>query len=305
MLAEISGMDARLAAARGGRAGRADRRPDDPRLPPGAGRRGAPRSSSPTPRTAPTRRPRRWPASSVVELTDASGNGDVDLARPRAAPGRRRRGVHDHQPEHARPVRGADPPRSPRSCHARAGWSTATAPTSTRSSASRAPATWASTSCTSTCTRPSPRRTAAAAPARARSASRSTWRRSCRRRSWSRTATSTRFDWNRPAVHRQAPGVLGQLRHAGARLHLHPHHGPRRAARRLRERGAQRQLHPERGSRATYDRSATGPCMHECVLSARRQKKLGVTAHRHRQAPARLRLLRADRPTSRSSWRKR
>ena len=27
-----------------------------------------------------------------------------------------------------------------------------------------------------------------------------------------------------------------------------------------------------------YDRSTAGPCMHECVLSARRQKKLGVTA---------------------------
>src|SRR6266849_3924484 len=27
-----------------------------------------------------------------------------------------------------------------------------------------------------------------------------------------------------------------------------------------------------------YDRSAPGPCMHECVLSARRQKKLGITA---------------------------
>ncbi|HUG37224.1 MAG TPA: aminomethyl-transferring glycine dehydrogenase subunit GcvPB [Candidatus Limnocylindrales bacterium] len=27
-----------------------------------------------------------------------------------------------------------------------------------------------------------------------------------------------------------------------------------------------------------YDRSAPGPCMHECVMSARRQKKLGVTA---------------------------
>ncbi len=27
-----------------------------------------------------------------------------------------------------------------------------------------------------------------------------------------------------------------------------------------------------------YDRSAPGPCMHECVVSARRQKKLGVTA---------------------------
>jgi glycine dehydrogenase subunit 2 len=29
---------------------------------------------------------------------------------------------------------------------------------------------------------------------------------------------------------------------------------------------------------ADYDRSAPGPCMHECVLSARRQKKLGVSA---------------------------
>jgi glycine dehydrogenase subunit 2 len=27
-----------------------------------------------------------------------------------------------------------------------------------------------------------------------------------------------------------------------------------------------------------YDIAAPGPCMHECVLSARRQKKLGVTA---------------------------
>jgi glycine dehydrogenase subunit 2 len=27
-----------------------------------------------------------------------------------------------------------------------------------------------------------------------------------------------------------------------------------------------------------YDRSAPGPCMHECVISARRQKKLGVSA---------------------------
>ena len=27
-----------------------------------------------------------------------------------------------------------------------------------------------------------------------------------------------------------------------------------------------------------YDRATQGPCMHECVLSARRQKKLGVSA---------------------------
>ena len=27
-----------------------------------------------------------------------------------------------------------------------------------------------------------------------------------------------------------------------------------------------------------YDRATAGPCMHECVVSARRQKKLGVSA---------------------------
>ena len=34
----------------------------------------------------------------------------------------------------------------------------------------------------------------------------------------------------------------------------------------------------QRRLEADYDRSAPGPCMHECVLSARRQKKLGVSA---------------------------
>src|SRR5262249_56809539 len=29
---------------------------------------------------------------------------------------------------------------------------------------------------------------------------------------------------------------------------------------------------------ADYDRTTPGPCMHECVVSARRQKKLGVSA---------------------------
>ena len=54
-------------------------------------------------------------------------------------------------------------------------------------------------------------------------------------------------------------------------------HGPRRAPRGVRQRRPQRQLHPEAAG-GDYDRSAPGPCMHECVLSARRQKKLGVTA---------------------------
>ena len=52
-----------------------------------------------------------------------------------------------------------------RSCTTSARRSTTTAPTSTRSWASRGPATWASTSCTSTCTSRSPSRTAAAARA--------------------------------------------------------------------------------------------------------------------------------------------
>ena len=47
------------------------------------------------------------------------------------------------------------------------------------------------------------------------------------------------------AVHRQAPCLLGQLRHARARLRLYPHHGSGRAARGLGERGSQRQLHPQ------------------------------------------------------------
>ena len=95
----------------------------------------------------------------------------------------RRGRVHDHRAQHARPLRAAHPSRSPRCATPRACRCTWTAPTSTRSSASRAPAISASTSATSTCTRRSPRRTAAAGRARGRWASRRTWRRSCRRRS--------------------------------------------------------------------------------------------------------------------------
>ena len=59
---------------------------------------------------------------------------------------------------------------------------TTTARTSTRSWATRGPATWASTSCTSTCTRRSPSRTAAAARAPGRSPCRTASSRSCRAR---------------------------------------------------------------------------------------------------------------------------
>ena len=216
-------MDAGLAAARGRRPGRADRRADDPRLPPGARRAAHTRCSSPTRPTAPTRPPPRSPASRWCELKSEAER----RRRPRRDLARhldeRRGRVHDHQPQHARALRAAASTRSPSCATPRACWSTWTAPTSTPSSASRAPATSASTSATSTCTRPSPRRTAAAAPARARSASRRTSRRSCRRRSWSKDGDELRARLEPAAVDRQAPGLLRQLRHARARLHLHPH----------------------------------------------------------------------------------
>ena len=85
--------------------------------------------------------------------------------------------------------------------------------------------------CTSTCTRPSRRRTAAAGPARARSASRRTSSRSCRCRSSPSDDDALRARLEAAAVDRQAAGLLGQLRHARARLHLHPHAGRRRPAR--------------------------------------------------------------------------
>ncbi len=53
------------------------------------------------------------------------------------------------------------------------------------------------------------------------------------RRRWStRDDERLRARLESAAVHRQAPGLLGQLRHARARVHVHPHDGPRRAARR-------------------------------------------------------------------------
>ena len=66
-------------------------------------------------------------------------------------------------------------------------------------------------------------------------------------------------------VDRQAAGVLGQLRHARARLHLHPHDGRRRAAGGERERGAQRQLHHEAAGGALRRRRRPAPaCTSAC-----------------------------------------
>ena len=131
------------------------------------------------------------------------------------------------------------------------------------------------------------------ARARAGGRSRRTWRRSCPCRWWRRKAERLRARLEPAAVHRQAPRVLGQLRHARARLRLHPHHGAGRAARGVRERRAQRQLHPAtprgrlrpRGPRPLHARvRALGAPAEE----ARRHRD------GHRQAAPRPRLLRAD-----------
>ena len=157
-------MQRRDAPAGGRRPGRADRDPDDPRLPPGARRHRARRGARPglLARHEPgdrvdgrlpddhdpvgrrrRRRPRRVPAA----LGPADGRGD------------------DHEPLDAR----ACSRRGSASCSTRstrrARWPTWTARTSTRSSAGSSRARPASTSCTSTSTRRSRRRTAAAARA--------------------------------------------------------------------------------------------------------------------------------------------
>ena len=132
--------------------------------------------------------------------------------------------------------------------------------------------------CTSTCTRPSPRRTAAAArrgPGRRQGAPRAVPAGAGGRR---RTATSYALDWKRPQSIGKLQafwGNFGMLVRAYTYIRTMGADGLRAVSR---ERGAQRQLHHEAAARAHYDVAAPGPCMHECVLSARRQKKLGVTA---------------------------
>ena len=170
MLAEISGMARRDAPARGRRPRRADRDPDDPRLPPSrAATTSAPRSSCPTPSHGTNPATATMAGFRTITIPSAA-DGGVDLEAFRAALGPEDRGDHDHQPVDARAVRA----RGSASCSRRptrpARSPTWTARTSTRSSAGSSPARPASTSCTSTPTRRSPRRTAAAARARARSA---------------------------------------------------------------------------------------------------------------------------------------
>ena len=107
-LGEIAGLDAVIAAAGRRRAGRADRRCWSPRRTSATeGRHAAPRCSSPTAPTAPTRRRRTSPASRPSRVkSDARGLVDLDDLRGASSTTTRR--VHDHQPEHARPVRAAD-----------------------------------------------------------------------------------------------------------------------------------------------------------------------------------------------------
>ena len=118
------------------------------------------------------------PASAVfagfetVEIA-STAKGTLDLAASAASRRRRRRrGAHDRPCPTPWACSSRRSSRRRRCCTRRARSSTWTAPTSTRSSASRCRARWASTRSTSTCTRRSRRRTAAAARAPGRSRSR-------------------------------------------------------------------------------------------------------------------------------------
>ncbi len=117
------------------------------------------------------------PASVVM-----AGYEPVTRAERRARRRRPRGGCRAHRRTRATSPASCSPTRTPWACSSehiveiaaarargRRPRSTTTAPTRTPCSASRGPATWASTSSTSTCTRPSRRRTAAAGPAPARS----------------------------------------------------------------------------------------------------------------------------------------
>ena len=107
-LAEIARLAARHAAAGGRRAGRADRPADDARLPRARRRRAAAHGAHPRlgARHEPGERARSAATrSSRVPTGRATACVDLDaLGRASTSDGR---GAHDHQPEHARAVRGA------------------------------------------------------------------------------------------------------------------------------------------------------------------------------------------------------
>ena len=157
-------------------------------------------------------------------------------------------------------------------------------------------------------TRRSRRRTAAAGPGagpvggEGRRSSRS-----CRRRCVTRRDDGTlRARLRPPAVDRPLQALPRQLRHAGARLRLHPHARAADGLRDVAETAVLNANYSWRGSRDVYDVPFDRTCMHEFVLSARTLKREhGVRAldiakrlHRLRLPPADD-LLPADRATRR------
>jgi len=94
------------------------------------------------------------------------------------------------------------------------------------------------------------------------------------------------------ALDRQAAGVLGQLRHARARLHLHPHDGARRAPLGLRQRDPERELYYE-APRERLRRRRAG-AVHARVCPVRTSaKETGRDGDRYCQTSLGSRLLRA------------
>ena len=142
------------------RARRADRAPDDSRVPHGQRRSAQARARS---RLGARHQPGDGRDVRLRGRAGAERRARGRGPRRACAAARHRRGRdHAHEPEHARPVR-REHPRDHRGCARgrRAGVLRRRQP-ERHPRASRARATWASTRCTSTSTRRSPRRTAAA-----------------------------------------------------------------------------------------------------------------------------------------------
>ena len=226
----------------------------------------------------------------------ATRRGLVDLEALRGGARLRRRGLHAHQPEHARAVRPATSSRSPRPCTRWAPTRTATAPTSTPSSASRA--------------RGHGLRRAAHQPAqdlldparrrwagrRARVRDRGARALPARAHPVSSSRTAA-FDLGRRRSARSAAfaasyGNFGVLVRAYTYVRALGAEGLREVA----EQAVLSANYLKARLRDAYEVPYDRTCMHEFVLSGSRQKREQRCAHaRHRQAAARLRLPPADR----------
>ena len=215
----------------------------------------------------------------VTIPSDARGNCDLEALRAAVGTGYGR--ADDHQPEHPRAVGRAHRGDRRAPSTRRAVWSTTTARTSTPSSASRDPATSASTSCTSTCTRPSPPRTAAAVPARDRSACARIWRSSCPGPRVRRVEEDDeeRYELFQPeesigrlhAFH----GNFGMFVRAYTYIRMHGAAGLRQVS----EDAVLAANYIRASLRDLYDQPfGDRTCMHETVFSATRQKAQGVRA---------------------------